>query len=186
MVGDGDALAAVILPIAAAGDGIGVSALAIGAFQKLDVVYGWVFLLEILIDTEFLIPADGSENVIDRLLRQGKSIFLVRCRLRDQRQLLMRCRSELFAGVEPLAEEHHAIDAICHLRPAHEVLSFTGEVIAAPEVQNVSIGAITGALVVAQDFLDKGIVKERANEIAAFLAVLMDGKECGNLCSMLF
>ena len=47
-------------------------------------------------------------------------------------------------------------------------------------------GTVTCPLAVREDLLHIGVIEVTANEIAAFLAVLMDGKECGNLCSMLF
>ena len=87
---------------------------------------------------------------------------------------------------QPAVQQHHALDGIRCLRPGQENLLLTGEKGAAPEQQPVVIGTIAGPLPVRQDLLHQNVVKKGFEKIAALLAVLVGGKECGDFCAVVF
>ena len=62
----------------------------------------------------------------------------------------------------------------------------SGEIRTAPKVEGIGVCPITGAFAVAQNFLNKIVIEKVPNKIAAFFAVRVVCKECGNLYSMVF
>ena len=72
------------------------------------------------------------------------------------------------------------------IAPRHIHFMGSAEIRTAPNVEGIGICPITGAFTVAQDLLYKVVVKEVPNKIAAFFAVRVVCKECGNLYPMVF
>ena len=78
------------------------------------------------------------------------------------------------------------MDGCGHLFPAQKYLLFPGQIGPAPQAKHIIPGTVTHTLTVLQYLLHIGVVEERLNKIAAFFAVLMGGKKCGDFNSMIF
>ena len=88
--------------------------------------------------------------------------------------------------VKPLVHDHHAVDDTGNIAPADVIFLFRGIERATEEPKQIIIGTVASRLSVGQSSLIDLVGKEPLNEIAAFLDLLMGGKERCNLYSMIF
>ena len=183
-----DTLAVVILPDAGAGNGVRMAADAVLVFQETDVILGTLALLELLIDTELALrdAAAACQHIVDgRLGKREAHLFFSLC-LFNERHLLCLRGEGAFLRVEPAIHKDHAMDRGSDGLPAHKNFHFTAQVRAAPHGQHIVVGTVASTLAIGEDLLHKGVIEVAANEITAFLAVLMVGKVRGNRHSMVF
>ena len=187
-IADADALATVFLPVTAAGNCIGMPTLTIQLLQKSRIFLGRLPLLELFINPIFTIlyTAAVTENIVNSRLRQNKGFLLILLCQLDHSDLLFLGGKQHLVRSQPLVQEDHAVDPVCHLTPPAENLPLTGHVGPSPDVEHIVIGPVSGSLTILQDLLNKGVVKEGFNKIAAFSAVRVVGKECGDLDSVVF
>ena len=162
--------------------------LTIQLLQKSSIFLGRLPLPELFINPVFAIlhTAAVTENIVNSRLRQNKGFRLILLCQLDHSDLLFLGRKQHLVRSQPLVEEDHAVDPVCHLTPPTENLPLTGHVGPSPDVEHIVIGPVSGSLSILQDLLHEGIVEEALNKIAAFSAVRVVGKECGDLDSVVF
>ena len=98
--------------------------------------------------------------------------------------MLLFCGEYHLARSKPLIHEDHALNASGHRRPKQIFLSLPAQVRAAPQMEHIVIGAVAHTLTAFQNLLNKGIIKEALNKIAAFFFIRLGCKECGNFHAM--
>ena len=122
--------------------------------------------------------------MVDGRLGDREGSILVLFRQIHHSDLLFLGRQQHLVGSQPLIQEDHAVDAVSHLTPPAVDLPLTGHVGPSPDVEHIVIGPVSGSLSILQDLLHEGIVEEALNKIAAFSAVRVVGKECGDFDSV--
>ena len=183
-----DTLAVVILPDAGAGDCVGMATDAVFVFQETDVFLSALALLELLVNAKLALrdAAAACQHIVDGSLGKREARLLFSLCLFNERYLLCLRGEGAFLRAKPAIHKDHAIDRGRHSIPAHEDFHLTAHVRAAPHGQHVVIGTVSSPLAIGENLLNEGAIEVAANEIAAFLAVLMVGKVRGNRHSMIF
>ena len=188
IAGNGDTLAIVIFPIAAAGDGVGVPANAILIPQEFDIFLLALIFLELLKNAVLPLgyAAPAAQDIVNGLLGNGKGRSLFRFGLFNERDLLRFAGEGALIRGKPLVKQDHPVNGVSHGWPAHEHLPLTGEVRPAPEGQHIVPRPIPGPLSIGQDHLNVGVIEKGLDKIAALLAAWMVGKEGGDFRSVVF